>query len=120
MSVAMNRTAVVLLASGLSRRYGRKDKMLVTLGGKPLVEHAGGVAAKLHPLTRIAVCPSNPKDVSEKLRGQFVIAVNKDPKGGLGHSIAVGARVALQFKPDAMLFVMADMPFIETPMLREL
>lgn len=120
MSVAMNRTAVVLLASGLSRRYGRKDKMLALLGGKPLVEHAGGVVAKLHALTRIAVCPSDPKDVSEKLRRQFVIAINKEPKSGLGHSISVGARVALQFKPDAMLFVMADMPLIEAPLLREL
>lgn len=116
----MARTAVVLLASGLSKRYGRRDKMLAELGGKPLVEHAGGVAAKLNTLTRIAVCPAEPKDVSERLRRHYVIAINKDPKAGLGHSIAVGAKVAMQFKPDAMLFVMADMPFIEVSMLREL
>ena len=29
----MNRTAIVMLASGLSRRYGRRDKMLAELGG---------------------------------------------------------------------------------------
>ena len=120
MSVAMKRTAVVLLASGLSRRYGRKDKMLAELGGKLLVEYAGDVVAKLNTLTRIAVCSAEPKDVSENLNKHFVVAINKAPKAGLGHSIAVGAKVAMQFKPDAMLFVMADMPFIEAAMLREL
>jgi CTP:molybdopterin cytidylyltransferase MocA len=39
--------------------------------------------------------------------------VNKKPKLGLGHSIAVGVNVALQFKPDAILLAMGDMPFME-------
>jgi molybdenum cofactor cytidylyltransferase len=120
MSVALNRTAVILLASGLSRRYGRKDKMLASLGGRPLVEHAAGVVAGLDALARVAVCPADSKEVGERLGGRFVIALNKEPKSGLGHSIAVGVQVALQFRPDAMLFVMADMPFVEEAMLHAL
>jgi molybdenum cofactor cytidylyltransferase len=114
MSLAMNRTAIVMLASGLSRRYGRKDKMLADLGGQPLIEHAAHMITDLDPLTRVAVCPSDRPQIAEHLINRFVIAVNKKPKMGLGHSIAVGVNVALQFKPDAILLVMGDMPFVES------
>ena len=117
MSVPMNRTAVILLASGLSRRYGRNDKMLANLGGRPLVDHAGGVIAGLDALVRVAVCPVDRREVGERLIDRFVIAVNKKPKSGLGHSIAVGVQVALQFRPDAVLIAMADMPFVEQDVL---
>jgi molybdenum cofactor cytidylyltransferase len=118
--IAMNRTAVILLASGLSRRYGGRDKMLEPLGGKPLIEHAAGIVSGLDALARIAVCPADRKQIGERLINRFVIAVNKRPKDGLGHSIAVGVKVALQFKPDAILLVMGDMAFIEEWMLLDL
>ena len=117
MSVPMERTALVLLASGLSRRYGRRDKMLEELGGKHLMEHAAGVLTSSQALVRVAVCPADRKEIGDRLIDRFVVAVNKKPKLGLGHSIAVGVDVALKFKPDAVLFCMADMPFIEPWML---
>ncbi len=115
--VPMNRTAVILLASGLSRRYGWRDKLLVDLGGKPLFEHSASVISGLDPLARIAVCPGDRKDIGERLINRFVIAVNRQPRSGLGNSIAVGVDVAMKFKPDAVLLCMADMPFIEPWML---
>jgi molybdenum cofactor cytidylyltransferase len=117
--VPMNRTAVVLLASGLSRRFGWRDKLLEDLGGKPLFEHPAGVISGLDALARIAVCPGDRKDIGEKLIDRFVIAVNKQPRSGLGNSIAVGVDVAMKFKPDAVLLCMADMPFIEPWMLEK-
>lgn len=115
MSVPLDRTVIVLLASGLSRRYGRKDKLLARLDGRPLVGHAADVLAHLPSLTRIAVCPPERKELRDTLtdRYRFVLALNKKPKQGLGHSIAIGAQVALQFKPDAIVMCMGDMPFIE-------
>jgi molybdenum cofactor cytidylyltransferase len=118
--IPLSRTAVVLLASGLSRRYGRKDKMLEDLGGRPLIEHAASLISRMDALTRIAVCPADRKQIGERLIDRFVIAVNQKPKDGLGHSIAVGVKVALQFKPDAILVAMGDMAFIEPWMLRDL
>ncbi|HEV7690124.1 MAG TPA: nucleotidyltransferase family protein [Hyphomonadaceae bacterium] len=118
--ISLSRTAVVLLASGLSRRYGRKDKMLEDLGGRPLIEHAASLISRMDALTRIAVCPADRKQIGERLIDRFVIAVNQKPKDGLGHSIAVGVKVALQFKPDAILIAMGDMAFIEPWMLRDL
>jgi len=87
--------------------------MLADLGGKPLVDHSAHALAQLDTLARVAVCPSDRPQIGERLTSRFVIAVNKKPKLGLGHSIAVGVNVALQFKPDAILLAMGDMPFME-------
>lgn len=117
---ALGQTAIVLVASGLSRRFGRRDKMLANLGGLPLVEHAARAISTLQPLARVAVCPANRPSLGEALIDRFVIAVNKKPKQGLGHSIAVGVQVALQFKPASILVCMGDMPFIEPWLLEQL
>ena len=113
MSVPLNRAAIILLASGLSRRYGNRDKLTANLGGKHLIEHSASELAKLPALTRVAVTPTDRNDLKEHLINRFVIALNRKPKHGLGHSIAVGVQVALQFKPDAIVVCMGDMPFIE-------
>lgn len=113
MSVPLNRVVVMLLASGLSRRYGRRDKLMARLGYKHLIDHSADVIANLPVLARVAVCPPDHHNVRERLAGRFVIALNRKPKRGLGHSIAVGAQVALQMKPDAIVVCMGDMPFIE-------
>jgi len=113
MTSVISRTAIILVASGLSRRFGRRDKMMASLGGMPLVEHPARAIASMHPLARVAVCPSSGPAIGEQLIDRFVIAVNKNPKQGLGHSIALGAQIALQFKPDQIMVCMGDMPFIE-------
>ena len=113
MSVPLGRAAIILLASGLSRRYGNRDKLTANLGGKHLIEHSASELAKLPALTRVAVTPSDRHDLKEHLINRFVIALNRKPKHGLGHSIAVGVQVALQFKPDAIVICRGDMPFIE-------
>lgn len=116
----MQRTAMILLASGLSRRFGRRDKLMADLCGRPMVDYAAGVLASMEALTRIAVCPADHKEIGERLHDRFVIAVNKKPKLGLGHSIATGVHVAMQFKPDAVVLAMADMPFIEPGLIEAL
>lgn len=109
----MNRVVVMLLASGLSRRYGRRDKLMARLGYKHLIDHSADVIASLPALARVAVCPPDHHSIRDRLAGRFVIALNRKPRRGLGHSIAVGAQVALQLKPEAIVICMGDMPFIE-------
>ena len=118
MSVTVDRTVVILLASGLSRRFGWRDKLLQKLGDRPLVDFAASAAASLDALARVAVCPEDHPKIGERLGGKFVIAVNREKARGMGHSIAVGMKVALQFRPDAVAICMADMPFIEPGLIR--
>ncbi len=117
MSVPLDRTVIVMLASGRSRRYGRRDKLVAPLAGKPLIRHAGDLLSGMEALAHVAVCPPHRAEIAERLQPKFVIALNKAPARGMGHSIAVGVHVAMQFKPDAVLVCMADMPFIERPQL---
>ncbi len=119
-SQRFKRTAVVLLASGLSRRFGWRDKLMQPLNGKPVVDHAAGALAHLEPVVRIAVCPTDRTYLAERLSDRFVIALNKKPHLGLGNSIAVGVQVATQFKPDSVVICMGDMPFIEPTMVIDL
>lgn len=120
MSVPLNRTVAILLASGLSRRYGQRDKLMARLGHKHLIDHSADVIASLPVMARVAVCPPDHHNIRDTLAGRFVLALNKKPKHGLGYSIAVGVQVALQFKPDAVVVCMGDMPFIEPWLVEDL
>jgi molybdenum cofactor cytidylyltransferase len=120
MTPPLKRTAVVLLASGLSRRFGWRDKLMQPLYGKPVVDHAAAALARLDPVIRIAVCPADRHYMAERLSDRFVIALNKKPGLGLGNSIAVGVQVAMQFKPESVVLCMGDMPFIEPSMVSDL
>lgn len=117
MSGPAARAAIVLLASGRSRRFGWRDKLLQKLGDRLVLDHAADAVGRLDALARVAVCPADQPKIAERLAGRFVIAVNKQPARGMGHSIAVGVKVALQFKPEAIAICMADTPFIEPDMI---
>jgi molybdenum cofactor cytidylyltransferase len=109
----MNRSAVILLASGRSRRFGWRDKLLQDLDGQPLIAHPAAVLAGQDWLARVAVCPVDIPRIGEILQDRFVIALNSQPSRGLGHSISVGVRIARQFRPEAIVLCMADTPFLE-------
>ncbi len=106
-------TVAILLASGLSRRFKRRDKLMQDLGGMPLVEHSAGRLAEMNFLARVAVCPPRSDMLRSRLDGRFIIAPNASPEAGLGVSISVGVRVAMQFRPAAVLLCLGDMPFVE-------
>lgn len=109
-----DRTVAVLLASGLSRRFKRRDKLVQDLAGQPLIEHMAGKLSEIDFLARVAVCPPRSDSLRNRLDGRFVIAPNASPEAGLGVSISVGVRVALQFRPECILLCLGDMPFVET------
>ena len=108
-----DQTVAILLASGLSRRFKRRDKLLQELGGKPLVEHSAKVLTEIDFLARVAVCPSRNDMLRSRLDGRFIIAPNASPEAGMGVSVSVGVRVAMQFRPQSVLLCLADMPFVE-------
>jgi len=53
--------ALVILASGLSERFGKADKLMAEFRGKPLVQHAIDAADKLPFAERFAVVPVSSK-----------------------------------------------------------
>jgi molybdenum cofactor cytidylyltransferase len=113
------RTAVILLAAGLSRRYGAVGKLVASYRGKPLAEHAATTLAGLPFSRHIAVCRSGDDDLAAILKGlDFTIVRNPDSARGMASSLALGVEAAGQ--PEALLVCLADMPLVTESHLLDL
>jgi len=87
-------TVAVLLAAGLSRRYGGAGKLVAEFRGKPLVLHAAGTIAALPFSRRLAVCRSGDDELAAMLdQLGFVVVRNPDPAQGMASSLAL-ARIS--------------------------
>jgi molybdenum cofactor cytidylyltransferase len=105
--------AALVLAAGLSRRFGPEDKLAAPLDGKPLAAHIAGTLGALPFVERIAVCSAQDGVVAEAFRSAgFTVLVNPAPEQGQGRSLAIGASYAASFDIDGLLVALADMPFV--------
>lgn len=106
--------SILVLASGLSKRFGSRDKLLRELGGRPLAGHIARTIRSLSPAHTIAVV--NNEAVAE-LFEDFDIVFNQAPEMGLGHSLQLAARASAN---PSVLVCLADMPFVTGEMLEQL
>lgn len=107
----------LLLAAGLSRRFGDDDKLLAPLDGVPLVLHAARTMAGLGLPRRIAVVSA--PAVAALLRPLgYAILPNDRPGDGLGASVAIGARHAAGC--GGLLVMLGDMPRVSAGHLHRL
>lgn len=108
----LENSVVVLLAAGLSRRYGAVGKLVADFRGRPLALHAAETLGALPFATRIAVCRTGDDDLAALLEAAgFEVVRNPDTARGLASSLAVGVEAAEQ--PDALVVCLADMPLID-------
>lgn len=110
---AFDDIVVVLLAAGLSRRFGPVDKLMAPLAGKPLAFHAAATLAALPFGRKLAVCKPG-DDVLTRSLGDlgFSIVTNPEPEAGQGTSLALGAKAAALAGKQGLLVCLADMPLI--------
>jgi molybdenum cofactor cytidylyltransferase len=108
--------AGILLAAGQARRFG-DDKLMMDIGGRPLVDWAAQSmsAAGLAPL--IAVVQPDPDDTDPvaiilQCDGGFEPVLNPRFAEGMSTSIAAGACAALERSVDAAVIALGDMPFV--------
>ena len=116
----MGNIGAVVLAAGLSKRFGGDSKLLADLGGEPLVCHA--VRAVLGSgLADVAVVTGREAEACrEALRDLPVRFVhNAEWEDGMGSSIACGV-AALDADLAGAFIVPGDMPFITSNLLRTL
>ena len=112
--------AVLLLAAGQSRRMGADNKLLLPVGGKPMVRHAVEAALASHAKSVVVVTGHE----AEALRGALadlplVFAHNPDYASGLAGSLKRGL-AALPGRPDAVLVQLGDMPAVTAEVLDRL
>ncbi len=117
--LAPDRVAAVVLAAGSSSRMG-ENKLLLEIGGEPLVRRAvrAALAAGLDPV--IAVLGHEAEGVAGALAGlPCATVVNPHYAEGVRASLQVGvARAAGE--ADALVVVLADMPYVTAAMLAAL
>lgn len=110
--------AGVVLAAGASRRMGR-NKLLLELGGQPLVRRVAGRAAEagLDPI--LVVLGHGAAEVELALRELPHAAVlNPNPERGQGSSLRLGlSRVAPGAR--AAVVLLGDMPCVTSDMIRQ-
>ena len=111
--------AVVVLAAGQSRRMGRRNKLLESVAGEPMVRHAVRAAAAAG--RRIVVVTGHEReDVEAALVGfNVAFAHNPDYGAGLSTSLARGV-AALPRGVEGAIVCLADMPGVRAEHLERL
>ena len=99
----------IMLAAGLSRRFGDREKLLEPLMGLPLCMHGAKMLQSIDFKAHLAVC-SSPEVMEIYRQCGFSIVANAAPELGQSNSL----RLALAAAPDAagILVCLADMPFV--------
>jgi len=103
---ALSGVTAVVLASGLSRRYGAADKLLADLGGQPLASHVAEALGSMPFGERIAVVGSS--EIAALFAG-FTVVRNSNAALGQQHSLRLGVEAATG---PAVMVCLGDMPFI--------
>ena len=109
--------AAVVLAAGTSSRMGH-NKMLLELGGEPLVRRAvrAAIAARLDPV--IVVLGHEADRVEAALEGLPCVRVLNPSFGdGVRTSLQAGVARAIESPASALVVVLADMPFVTPQMI---
>jgi len=114
-----NELAIILLASGLSQRFGPDDKLLADLNGKPLGSYAANLFATERTELHCAVVPSQAPRRAELFSAKgWTVLKNSSPELGQGSSLAIAAKHLQSTEATAALILLADMPFISEAYLQ--
>jgi molybdenum cofactor cytidylyltransferase len=106
--------AGILLAAGQSRRFGKDDKLLFPLDGRPLATYSADALRHAGCSRLIAVVAS---DKLRDLLPGFEIVAPTGP-ASLSASLRAGLRLVSESEATHALFVLADMPFVTSDHLR--
>jgi molybdenum cofactor cytidylyltransferase len=103
--------AIVVLAAGNARRFGA-DKLMADLDGMPLGMRAAVQLVQLDAAAHIAVCQPEAPIAPHYLKLGYTIAENRHAERGLSGSLHLAVEAAAQTEAQAMLILLADMPFV--------
>lgn len=115
------RLGIAILAAGRSRRFGETDKLTAKLRGTMLGEHvARTVGARGFSMASV-ICAheSHPCEPCWRECG-FEPVVNDRAGEGMGTSVALAAKLAMEARCDKLLIALADMPMVPTGFYSEL
>lgn len=109
--------AAILLAAGGSRRFGRGDKLMAQIGGRPLLLHALDRARDAGATRVIVVLPSSGGRLARAIgpgRAGVIPVIARHHRAGLAASLKAGLAALRPIEREILIFL-ADMPFAAAP-----
>jgi len=103
--------AVALLAAGQGRRFG-SDKLLAPIDGVPMGLHIARTLDAFDFAARFVVCAAGSPLAAEFQQLGFSTLINENPHNGQASSLHIAIRAAENTDAQALLVVLADMPFV--------
>jgi molybdenum cofactor cytidylyltransferase len=114
------RVAAIVLAAGRSSRMGGRNKLLIEVGGRPMVRRVVEAVAAAGPKPLIVVTGHQEAAIRGTLAGtEAQIVHNPHHASGLSTSLRAGL-AALPAETDAALIALGDMPFVSPGDIRRL
>lgn len=101
--------SAILLAAGLSRRMGGRDKLLLPCAGQTLLARAAALLDSL-PFREKILVTTVPRLEQTALPPGITSVLNPHPEAGMGESLRLGVTAATG---EAYLFLPADQPLLE-------
>ena len=109
---------LVILASGLSKRFGDQDKLLASFCDQPLAKQSAMLAAGLRLSPSICVLRPHCPELEKLFTAHKIdLVINDAPEAGQGHSLALGIKAIAERGCDYAYVVLADMPLVTAPHL---
>lgn len=107
----------IILASGLSRRMGT-DKLLLPVGGVPVIERVIAAASKSKLGEVVLVCTNDSVASIGRKYGAKIVG-NNAPELGQSNSIRLGVENS-SLTTDGFMFLVGDQPFIDESIINGL
>lgn len=112
--------ALILLAAGLSTRFG-DDKLTTLFRGRPLLLHAASALQGRSLTARIAIASPDRPERRDLLEGAgWTVIDNTAPQAGQSSSLKLGVAHAKRAGADGVLVLLGDMPLVPDTHLSEL
>lgn len=119
--MTLERTAAVILASGLSQRFGADDKLMACLKGSPVASYVAKTVGQLPFHSAVAVVPTTNAPLASVFEAEGIAPVlNPSAAEGQGASLALGIAQIQHLAVDAAFVLLADMPFVTSGHLNAL
>lgn len=112
--------AVLIMAAGESRRMGDQIKQLMAWKGTDLINNAITTAANTKADSVKVILGAYAGKIKKSIPAEVGTYICESWKEGLGTSIGYGIRQVLEDKPDKILIMLGDQPFIKTSFLNNL
>jgi len=109
-----------LLASGLSRRFGKDNKLLADFKKAPMITHAANAISNAGFDKVYAVVNEDPALHRVLSDYDIELIINKHAENGQSQAIKLAANKAIAVNANSLTIALADMPFVTSEHLSKI